>query len=179
MSPPDQTRPLDSVHPGIEADSRRWPWMPLALYTIKDSSHLRDLRDPSICLGMADAAQHRLLASPPCGKGMESTSRRARWEGRHPSRRRAFNRDPAGGSADDPDRHAHFSIGIAWSRDRRGRDAGRAETGIGYLFVLGNEWNKPLDSPTSIIGHPPDRGCRHACSTRCWRAFTRMVTFPE
>ena len=34
-------------------------WMPLALYTIKDSGHVGDLRHLHL-LGLADAAQHRL-----------------------------------------------------------------------------------------------------------------------
>ena len=40
-------------------------WMPLALYTIKDSAHLLDLRDLHL-LGLADADQHRVRRRARC-----------------------------------------------------------------------------------------------------------------
>ena len=52
-------------------------WMPLALYTIKDSVDLRDLRHLHL-LGVADAAQHRVRRRRACARN-GSTSR-ARWK---------------------------------------------------------------------------------------------------
>ena len=54
-------------------------WMPLALYTIKDSSHLGDLRHLHL-LGVADAAQHRVRRRR---RAQGVDQRRAHAGGRH------------------------------------------------------------------------------------------------
>ena len=91
-------------------------WMPLALYTIKDFGHLRDLRDLHL-LDLAHAAQHgvRRLRHP---QGMAQR----RPHARSLADPQGVHDHPAGRRADDRDRHAHLHRHRV-ARHRRRRDA--------------------------------------------------------
>ena len=93
-------------------------WMPLALYTIKDSS-LSAIFVIFHLFALADADQHGVRRR---GGAQGMAQRRAHARSRHAAPR--LHDHPARCRADDPHRHAHLDRHRV-ARHRRGRDARR------------------------------------------------------
>ncbi len=118
-------------------------WMPLALYTIKDSGAVGDLRHLHL-FGVADAAQYRVRRR---GGAQGMDQRRAHAGGSEPSARAFTVILPA--AAPTILTGMRISIGIAWLVIVAAEML-VGGTGIGY-FVW-NEWNN-LSITNVIIGH--------------------------
>ena len=126
-------------------------WMPLALYTIKDSG-LSAIFVIFICsvwpmlintaFGVAGVRKEWINVA------------RTLEVGTHQAR---LHRDPAGGGADHPDRHAHLDRDRL-ARDRRRRDAGRRHR---HRLLRLERVEQPLDHQCHHRDLP-DRPGRHA-----------------
>ena len=144
-------------------------WMPLALYTIKDSGAVGDLRDLHL-LAVADADQHRVRRRRRCASEWLNVARTLEVGAVAPR----LHRHPAGGGADDPDRHAHLDR-HRLAGDRRRRDAGRRHR---HRLLRLERMEQPVDHQRDHRD-PADRPGRHAARPDAGAPPPRWSTFPE